>query len=63
MIKNVLCDIDGIGLYGVISICIFFSFFTGMLLWAFCQKKTHLQHMAEVPLNSGEKDSTSKQQR
>ena len=54
MIKNILCSIDGIGIYGVISICIFFSFFTGMLLWAFVLKKNDLNRMAEIPLDSGE---------
>ena len=54
MIKNILCSIDGIGIYGVISICIFFSFFTGMLLWAFVLKKNYLNRMAELPLDSGE---------
>ena len=35
MYKEVLEKIDGIGLYGVISICIFFGFFSIMLVWAF----------------------------
>ena len=63
MYQNVLEKIDGIGLYGVISICIFFGFFTGMLVWAFLQKKNYLKHMAEVPLNSGEKNSNETIQR
>ena len=54
MIKNILCGIDGIGLYGVISICIFFGFFAGMLLWASALKKNYLNRMAELPLDSGE---------
>ena len=54
MIKNILCSIDGIGIYCVISICIFCSFFTGMLLWAFVLKKNDLNRMAEIPLDSGE---------
>jgi hypothetical protein len=62
MYQNVLNGIDGIGLYGVISICIFFSFFTGMLLWAFVQKKNHLNRMAELPLDGGETKSTDKTQ-
>ncbi len=63
MIKNVLCNIDGIGLYGVISICIFFGFFTGMLLWAFLQKKTHLKKMSALPLDAGETKTNEKIQR
>jgi hypothetical protein len=34
MIKNVLSDIGGVGLYGVISISLFFAVFIGMLIWA-----------------------------
>lgn len=65
MIKNILCSMDGISLYGVISICIFFGFFTGMLLWAFALKKSYLNHMGGLPLNAGEtaKTSTDKIQR
>ena len=63
MFKNILNSMEGISIYGIISICIFFSFFTGMLIWAFMLKKSHLHHMSEVPLDSGEKDSTDKIQR
>ncbi len=58
MFKNILHSMADISIYGIISICIFFSFFTGMLIWAFLLKKTYLHHMSEVPLNSGEKNST-----
>ncbi len=58
MFKNILHSMADISIYGIISICIFFSFFTGMLIWAFLLKKNYLHHMSEVPLNSGEKDST-----
>ena len=60
MFKNILNSMEGISIYGIISICIFFSFFTGMLIWAFLLKKNYLHHMSEVPLNSGEKNSTDK---
>ena len=32
MIKNILQDIGGIGLYGVVSLCLFFSVFTSALI-------------------------------
>jgi hypothetical protein len=60
MIKNVLTHIDGIGLYGVLSIGIFFAFFTGMLLWAFVRKKSYLEKMSALPLDGGETDSNEK---
>jgi cbb3-type cytochrome oxidase subunit 3 len=53
MIRNVLTDIDGIGLYGVISICLFFVVFAGMLVWAFLQKKKILDCQSLLPLDDG----------
>ena len=42
MIKNVLNDIGGVGLYGVVSICLFFTVFTGAMLWAFAHRAAFL---------------------
>jgi len=53
MIQNVLRSIGGVGVYGVISISIFFVVFTGMLIWAFRIKKPLLTAMGEVPLTDG----------
>ena len=50
MIENVLHKMGGIGMFGIISICIFFAFFTGMLLWAACLKRNYLNQMRELPL-------------
>jgi hypothetical protein len=55
MIKNVLEHIGGVGIYGVLSICIFFAFFTGVLLWAGRMKKSHLTSMSTLPLEDGNK--------
>jgi len=60
MIKNVLSDIGGIGLYGVVSICLFFAVFMGMLIWAFRMKKAFAQKMSACPLHDGEKRSSRK---
>ena len=54
MIKNVLSEIGGIGIYGVISICLFFAVFTGMLVWACRMKKSFAQKMSAAPLDDGE---------
>lgn len=59
MIKNVLCEIGGIGLYGVISICLFFAVFTGMLIWAFRMNKSFATKMSACPLDDGEKKSSA----
>ena len=56
MIEHVLHDLNGIEIFGIISICLFFAFFTGMLLWAIRLKKTYLTSMQDLPLDGGEKD-------
>ena len=53
MIKNVLTHIGGIGLYGIISICLFFAVFVGVLIWAFSLKKSYLNSMRQLPLEDG----------
>jgi len=53
MIKNVLENIGGVGLYGVISICLFFGFFLAMLVWVWQLKKPHVDSMRELPLHDG----------
>ena len=54
MIKNVLSDIGGVGLYGVISISLFFTVFLGMLIWVGLMKKSFAQRMSALPLHDGE---------
>jgi hypothetical protein len=52
MIENVLHRIGGVGMFGIISICIFFAFFSAMLVWAFRLKKSYITAMRELPLES-----------
>lgn len=54
MIENVMNKMSGTGVFGIISICLFFAFFTGMLLWAVLLKKPYVDSMCELPL---EKDA------
>lgn len=54
MIKNVLSDIGGVGLYGVISICLFFAVFTGALFLSLRMKKSQADHLGALPLHDGE---------
>jgi hypothetical protein len=53
MIQNVLRDIGGIGLYGVISVCLFFLVFTIALVRACLLKKPFVQSMSVLPLDDG----------
>lgn len=50
MIKDVLTKIGGVGVYGVISICLFFVFFISASIWALRLKKPYVQSMCELPL-------------
>ena len=52
MVENVVRAIGGVGAFGVISICIFFTFFTGMLLWSSFLKPSYLKNMGGLPLDS-----------
>lgn len=59
MEQKVISSMNGVGIYGVISILIFVAFFTVTLFWAFGLKKNHLKHMGELPLDSSEEDPTA----
>ena len=51
MIQNILRHLGGIENYGIISLCLFGTVFIGVLIWAFVQKKSHLEYMARVALD------------
>ncbi len=53
MIKNVLTHIGGIGIYGVISICLFFAVFTSMAIWALLVRKSVAERLSSLPLEDG----------
>jgi hypothetical protein len=53
MIKNVLTHIGGIGIYGVISICLFFTVFTGMTIRAMLVRKSLAERLGALPLEDG----------
>src|SRR5208337_939585 len=50
MEKNVLSAMEGVDLYGIISICLFFGFFIAMLVWAARLKTTYINSMQELTL-------------
>ena len=54
MIQNVLRDIGGIGLYGVISVCLFFLVFSVAVIRACLLKKSVLKSMSVLPLDDGQ---------
>ncbi len=54
MIQNVIRDIGGIGLYGVISVCLFFIIFSAALLRACLLKKPFVKSMSALPLDDAQ---------
>jgi len=54
MIQKVLHFVGGIEQYGVASLCLFGVIFICVFTWAFLQKRSHLDYMARVALESGE---------
>ncbi len=53
MIENVMHSIGGTSIFGVVSICIFFAVFAGVLVWTLCLKQPYLNAMRELPLDDG----------
>jgi hypothetical protein len=50
MIRDALSNIGGVGLYGVVSIALFFATFLALLIWACRLKKPWLNAMGRLPL-------------
>ena len=51
MIENVLSRMGGVDMYGIISVCLFFAVFIGVLVWLVGLKKPYLEEMRELPLD------------
>ncbi len=52
MIQNILRHLGGIEHYGIVSLCLFCTVFVGVFIWALCQRKSHLEYMSRVALDS-----------
>jgi len=61
VIHNVLTDIGGIGLYGLVSMLLFFAVFLGMLAWATRLKKPYLRAMGALPLDPDRPDAPAEE--
>ena len=62
MIKNVITDIGGVGLYGIVSVLVFFLVFSGAILFALLKKKSFLNYMGALPLTDGSETNSKKQE-
>jgi hypothetical protein len=52
--KNYLQSIADVGIYPVVTLLIFFIFFTLLAIWAIKARKEHLATINNIPLDSGE---------
>jgi len=55
MFSNYLSTIEGIGILPLISLLIFVTFFTVILIWVFKADKNYIKKMEELPLDSNNK--------
>lgn len=49
-IKGNLENIDGVEVYPMISLLIFFIFFAALFAWVFTAKKSHIIEVSNIPL-------------
>lgn len=49
-VKGNLENIDGVQIYPMISLLIFFIFFMGLFYWVFTASKEHIKEVSNIPL-------------
>ncbi len=50
-IKHNMETIDGVAIFPILSLVIFFAFFVGLGIWVFCYKKEKIDELSNIPLN------------
>lgn len=55
--KYYLESITGVGIYPLVSLMIFFLFFTGLAIWAMRANKSYINEIKNIPLTSGEENN------
>ena len=56
-VKDHLATIDGVAVYPIISLSIFFLFFVGLFWWVFTARKDYIETVKQIPLESQENES------
>jgi len=51
-VKGYMENIEGVATYPMISLLIFFVFFTILFLWVMTASKDHIKEMSEMPLEN-----------
>lgn len=59
-IKHHMTGIDGIEIYPIISLIIFFTFFVGLFFWVITAKKQYIDYVSNLPLDSSTKNDNQK---
>ncbi|SDS01101.1 cytochrome c oxidase subunit IV [Christiangramia echinicola] len=49
-VKGPLESIEGVAIYPIISLLIFFIFFTALFWWVFTAKKDYIKKVSDIPL-------------
>ena len=50
-IKHNMETIDGVAIFPILSLLIFFAFFLGLGIWVFSYKKEKIEELSMIPLN------------
>ncbi|MGA8854554.1 MAG: CcoQ/FixQ family Cbb3-type cytochrome c oxidase assembly chaperone [Christiangramia sp.] len=50
-VKGPLESIEGVAIYPIISLLIFFIFFTALFWWVFTAKKDYIKKVSDMPLD------------
>ena len=59
MFKEVLESIEGIGIYPIISMIVFFIFFAALIIWYFKADRKYLNKMKNLPLDNDEQPNSN----
>jgi len=54
-IKHHMTGIEGIEIYPIISLLIFFTFFVVLFIWVYTAKKQHIEEVSNLPFDSSTK--------
>ena len=55
-IKGNLEQIEGVAIYPIISLLIFFIFFVALFWWVFTAKKEHIKEVSNIPLDNNQNE-------
>ncbi len=60
-VKHNLESIDGVAIYPIISLLIFFIFFVGLYSWVYTYRKDKINELSKLPFSGEEENGTDNQ--